>query len=1161
MKPLDATTYPLSSNRLIEASAGTGKTYTITNLYLRLLLGRTDAFERPLAVNEILVLTFTIAATEELRTRIRSRIIEARRAFSQPLESGDDFLVYLKQSSPDVERDSRLLSAALQLLDEASIYTIHGFCARVLADNAFETGTLFDQSLDADRDVLLETATQDCFRSHILTLPRMQRAIALRLWPSPEILFAKLKPFLFREGLTMLPPQQDLQTELAGLVDKIERARAGWLEDDIPALINDAGFRKGSKCLSRLAPMTEWCRGEELDTDLWENWSDKYLHSVITKGGTVPSHPVLTLIDEIHQAGDLVEHEQFNLWQQVAQQVRANLNRYKLEQFQLTLDDLLVKVHEALHSRYAGPVLAASLAQRWPAALIDEFQDTDDVQAEIFTRIYRDRAGTGLHYIGDPKQAIYQFRGADVFTYINAKRAVDPEDAVFSLSTNWRSNARLVQAVNTLFTRPGIFDNDRDIPFVPVDAAPGADARRMTVEGKEVAPVSLTQFASNERRLTKDPARRLAMDHAAEEASRLLTLSGQGQATINHEPLRAGQIAVLVRDKNDARAARAAFAARGIGSVYVTLESVFLTETADDLRLILQAVLEPTNERALRSALAVPLLQSTAAEIADLSVDVTAQQRVLKEFSDYHHLWATMDVATMIESLMKERRIAQKWFGRPNGERQITNLRHLTELLQQRASTAPGMHRLLKWFTREKLAADTVAAEERQLRLESDRDLVQIVTMHASKGLEYDIVMIPMTAFIAQDRDNEPCMFHEVVDGQFEARLDFSGDINHREAAYAEKQAEDMRLLYVAITRAKYKCYLGIPNLKDLERAAIGKLLGLTEYSPEGVDERLCRLDTALFQVELVESAALTPWVPVAGATDLVPPPPPPTLRSDWRVHSYTGVTRLIQRTEAASSSGFDVTPGFGDDENVALPGLAAGFDRFAFPRGPRAGVALHTLMEHLDFTVPVGEQAAVLGRCLDRLGLTQQREQWLKGLTNWTGAVLAAPLPCDASLADIPRARRLDELEFHFPFHAGQDLLDVLASRGYLDPSRELRLGDITGMMTGLIDLVFEHDGRYYLVDYKSNHLGNEFENYEAAPVRATMVDHQYDLQYLIYTVALTRYLRQRITDFSFEKHFGGAIYLFMRGLTPDGETGIYFDRPDEAFVSELDTLLGGAP
>ncbi|HKI74881.1 MAG TPA: PD-(D/E)XK nuclease family protein, partial [Pseudomonadales bacterium] len=319
-------------------------------------------------------------------------------------------------------------------------------------------------------------------------------------------------------------------------------------------------------------------------------------------------------------------------------------------------------------------------------------------------------------------------------------------------------------------------------------------------------------------------------------------------------------------------------------------------------------------------------------------------------------------------------------------------------------------------------------------------------------------------------------------------------------------------------------------------------------------------LPAHLFELKRVVQATRTLWSPQRDTGDLRPPLPPPDTHSHWRVHSYTGVARrIVDAEDAAAPQTF--TPGFGDDELESEPASTTRFNRFTFPKGPRAGVALHTLLENLDFSRTMADQSEHISRCLARIGLTRNVEQWHKVLSDWMSDVTATSLATDVRLGDVIRSRRLDEMEFHFPLSTDAGMLNLLKSQGYLGAGATLDIKVLQGMMTGLIDLVFESRGRYFLVDYKSNFLGANFEDYRTVHLENAIRHHHYDLQYLIYCVALRRYLMSRLPDFDYATQFGGVYYLFLRGMngTADG-SGVYFDKPDEAFLDRLDDILGGA-
>jgi len=1206
----------LNCNRLIEASAGTGKTRAITDLYLRLLLGR-DTGLQPLAVNEILTLTFTNAATAELRHRVRGRIGEARRVFRGDAgpETDDEFLSALARNSPDRDADRQRLDAAAGLLDEACIFTLHGFCNKVLKEHPFDTGILFQQETnEADDSQLLREVCADCYRDLPRELSPFERTLAARLWGAPEALANTLKPYIDREEIQLTPPVDDAAPQaLEQLLNDIAQVKRDWIEQDCARQLAPV-LKGGRKPLTRLEAMTEFCASDNLglfvakdEDDLWEIYRLETLENALKKDAALPATagPLWELIDGIAaRKGPVITALKANLWHRVLDDARKRIGAIKENRQLIAVNDLLTKTRDALRR----PELASLLARRWPVAMIDEFQDTDQIQYEIFSRIYpagAESGDRGLLMIGDPKQAIYQFRGADVYAYINARRDVG-EDRIHSLDKNWRSTPALVEAVNALFGNEGVFGNDKDIPFQPVEAA--RRERKMTIDGKKVKPFELfiIKPRSNDRDfVSMADARQRAMAYAACQTAQLLNkgdkvrLHGEEEAD---ETLKAGDIAFLVRTRSEAELARQALEDRGIKSVYLTKTNVLEQPLAQDLLCILQAALEPAVDGPLRAALAAPLLRCRAEDIARLDRDFQHRQTISREFQDYHEVWRREGVAAMLSRLLRERRLAWKWLGRPEGERTLTDFRHLTELLQQGEALAPGMRRLVNWFARE-MQSDDAEAEQRQLRLESDENLVKIVTMHSAKGLEYDVVMIPMPVFGVHKNDG-PALYHDDAQGKFGACLEVGEDGGHRERAEKEALDEDARLLYVAMTRAKYRCYLGLPLTRNLGDSALAQRVlrpvpqesSLLQIHLKIKSSRLFISDSKsagakaqrgarelpgpLFAVvdeaEKVNDAFYTSPPP---PQSLQAPPPLPPIDRSRREHSYSGLhARLREQEEevdAAEIAGFaDDEPGLGaadgeEDGAVALETPeAATFSRFSFPRGRRVGVVLHQLLEDLDPAAPrlKREQACdeALSRLDNALDLGQRRKAWLETLAGWLDDMLATPLaPLKVSLERIGGGDRLNEMQFHFPVADPGRALAKLREAGCLEGFRPVENFAIKGMMTGLVDLTFRHEGKHYVLDYKSNHLGDSFADYGGDSLNAAVAEHHYDLQYLIYSVALHKWLRARLPGYAYDEHFGGVFYLFLRGLQGrDGDgTGVYFHRPPGELIETLDGLLSGLP
>lgn len=1140
---------------MIEASAGTGKTYTITNLYLRLILG---LYDRPYPVDEILVLTFTIAATEELRERIRRRLGEAR-AWLLGHASDDATLNAIGNDLSRAGRTDdglRLTNAAIQLMDEAAIFTIHGFCGRVLRDKAFETRMLFDVELNAERDTLVIEATRDFFRAEILTLDKDVFQTVYSRWSDPEALAREVSPFLFRSGVSLVPPAMPPRVNLDELKAAITAVKELWSADDIPRLLAQSDLYLNHRALkeSRLIEMGEFCLGPSLDLNGadWPTFGTTSVNTRVRKKGSPPEHRVFELCEFLARGvADWNEQIRCNLLHKATSDIRARINAMKIDQNQLTPDDLLIELNKALSSE-RGAGLASVLAAQFPIAMVDEFQDTDDVQYGIFRQIQA--GGQSLFCIGDPKQAIYQFRGADIFTYVNAKRRADD---LFALEVNYRSTDGLVAAVNGLFDKAGIFGNDRDIPFQPVTAAQAGPS--VEIDGAPLPPMTLFALESEKDHTFKVDARNRSMAYAAQETVRLLE-SGR----IAREPVAAGQIAFLVRDRYDAKAARDALAERAIKSVYVTLESVFLTETATDLLVILKAILDPTDERLLKAAIATHLVQSNARELEALNRDVIAHQEVLLEFDQYHRLWASLDIAPMVESLIERRQLAEKWLPRTDGERQITNLRHLSELLQQRSLVAPGMHRLVKWFAREQTSANTVAPEERQLRLESDRNLVQIVTMHSAKGLEYDIVMIPMAGFRFLEFETDWPLYHPDTGdaGDYAPIVDLVRSPAAIAAAREERLQEDMRLLYVAITRARYAAFLGVANIQiashRFHETALARILRLDNEVPTTesmINHLRAECPSPLFDVIAVPlETTVRPLAAPPVASTLREPPSLPSPNASWSVFSYTQISQPADDGHRAPAIASEPRAGFGDDDPGGVPDEQILASRHTFARGARVGIMLHYLLEELDFHAPPAVLANLCETFLTRYGFDAM--EWQDCLVRWMADVLTTPVTAGGfRLCDVTACSR--ELAFHFPIRRSLPsarISQVLADFGYQGQVSDMTL---RGMMTGIIDLAVEHDGKAYVLDYKSNYLGPDAAAYDDATLRSAMAEHNYPLQYFIYSVALCRYLRTRNATFDYDTDFGGIHYLFLRGMEGSAGAGIFSDRPPATLIAALDELF----
>ena len=1167
---LNPLTLPLRGERLIEASAGTGKTFTIGLLYLRLLLGLggANAYSRPLSVEEILVVTFTEAATAELRGRIRANIHELRLACIRGASSNTMLMQLLNEITHPADAASLLLAAERQM-DEAAIFTIHGFCQRMLNLNAFESGMLFEQQLIEDEHQLLRQATADFWRRHCYPLTLDIARVVVSEWNGPEQLLATLRPWLQGESPSLRLPPGDAETLTSRHHDNLARIgamKAQWraVGDEVLTIISQSDVDKRSYSSKNLPvwvnKVSFWAQSETCDYQVPAELA-RFAQQVLdekTKKGNPPQHTLFSAIEtflsqpvslrDVVIARALVE-------------VRAAVRKEKRQQALLGFDDLLSRLDEALQQP-GGEQLAQAIRQRYPVALIDEFQDTDPLQYRIFRTLYIHQPEHALLLIGDPKQAIYAFRGADIFTYIRARSEVS---AHYTLDTNWRSSPAMVESVNQLFARPDSPFLFEAIPFLPVQFAPPNQTLSLSIDQQEQAALRLW-LQPGDGCSVSDYQQAMARQCAA-DINRWLQAGQQQRALLGkppaQRPVQASDITVLVRSRNEANLIREALSQLGIPSVYLSnRDSVYTTPEARELLWLLQAVLAPEQERMLRTALATSLFAFDAAQLDRLDQDARGWDTLVETFARWQLLWQQRGVLPMLRQLMLERQLAENLLASENGERRLTDLLHLGELLQEAAAQLDSPHALVRYLAQQIDSPDSQSSSQ-QLRLESDRHLVQIVTIHKSKGLQYPLVWLP---FAAGFREADTALYHDREN--FAAVLDLQADDESLALAEQERLAEDLRLLYVALTRSVYHCSVGVAPLfrgtrkkegaSDLHKSALGYLLQRGESATaEQLAVLLSEMNAAGTEVVSVQDDHAERWQEAITADgQLTARSVTRQLVESWRVTSYSGLQ------QHGNQRLLDVLPSFDIEaagEDLQEDDSETTLTPHHFPRGAAPGTFLHELFESLDFPQP--PTAEKLEQHLQQNGYPLH---WQPMLSDWIARVVSTPLNAQGiKLAEVQASDCLVEMGFYLPIDGllTAEALDSLIRQDALSsnaPSLEFR--QVQGMLKGFIDLVFRWQGKYYLLDYKSNWLGDSREAYTPEAMKQAMIDHRYDLQYQLYTLALHRYLKHRLADYDYEQHFGGVFYLFLRGMdgsSPDN--GVFHTRPTQTFVSQLDSLFRG--
>ena len=1172
VKNLVAQEIPLSGIHLIEASAGTGKTHNITRIYLRLLL------ENKLTVKQILVMTFSKDATEELRGRIDTFIRIALNQW-QELCQTDEFFIRISESVSTAEA-KHLLKQALLFLDEAAIFTIHGFCKRVLTEHAFTSQIPFNANMETDQKTIVLQAVQDWFRQ-LASEDETAFKQVIEFWPVPESLVSHFSKAINKNCDLDLVESKSLIENFTHQVNRVLTDLTIHKDTLFQYLVDGKKTEEQVKRTDEFQQLICWLENVIADH---QNIAIKMPIAFID-GRRFSRSAVKTELIEIFSSVNQVKKQAETLLSDIARldalaivragiyRIRQAVTKQKQQLNVLSFDDLITSLANKLVKDINGDnELADSLVAQYPFALVDEFQDTDPEQFSILKALYYHREQenfiSGLMMIGDPKQAIYGFRGGDVFAYMSARQDCDHQ---WLMDTNWRSSCQMITGYNRLFYGDDLSSDGRDvfgynIPYHPVKPSPKALEKYHALENNQGisnltrnAALQFIHFDNVEQKgSTKQSFRAEMAKWCANEIISLLTDPEQA--------IEAKDIALLVRDGTEAKDIKQALFNAGLPSVYLSNRTNLLHSIqTKQLLQLLKGILFLENDRFFSAALTSPLLPYNPEAFYQLQQDDLAWQSMKVSFSLLREEWLKKSFITMALKLMHDHMV----FNDEDSERAITNLLHLFELIQSASQRHKQPQELLYWFEQQSLAE--FPEGESELRLESEENLIRIMTQHSSKGLEYPIVFIPYAT-----RHKDPLKFgnkqvqlieYHHDNGQLSVSL--SGSNDAKKAMADEAYAENIRLLYVAITRAEQRCYLLSTSFENSHLSPLGlccnwqketniaeSLHIIAQETPQSIGLTLINdeVETQAYQGNLNDDM-LGEVTYFKGK-----------IERDWWLSSFTALSRNI-RDNGVSLPDRDLESLEGSLVTDSTPYQQE--IRFALTKGAQTGNLLHDILEHVSFTQPDWPKS--MKWPLVKFGeLSNEYEQ--SDLASWLQAVLDTPINDDFTLASISTEHCLKEVEFYFPLKQASTkiLAQILMEHRQNSPYAVIQnsyinlpnFNTLKGMMHGFIDLIFEQQGKFYICDYKSNHLGDDYGDYQGEKLQHDVVNHHYDLQYLIYGLALHRYLKITLADYQPARDFGGVYYFYLRGMTDDkahANCGVFYREISHHELNKLDQLFAG--
>lgn len=1038
MNTFNSLEIPLDGAHLIEASAGTGKTYSIGILVLRLIA------EKGVPIEKILVVTFTESAANELKDRIRRFIQEAISKYNKPEPDTQDKIWKVVNSGNAAERESRLRKALLDL-DRAQISTIHSFCNSVLNRFAFETGQTYGKRLMTDISDILEFFVQKYKREYIANMP--------------------------------VSEVQSLSKILKNMTTLISNHINGKV------YFNQQKLRTNDEWIQML--------NEALSTVPKKEIPDSEKRINAWKQDSIITHFLKT----------------------ASEQIRDWLKQQNL----FTYQDLIDNLHTASNNEH----LQSIISDQYSALFVDEFQDTDRKQYEIFKNLFQNSSDKTVFYIGDPKQIIFAWRSADLNTWLKAKSSVG--SSVYSMTTSYRSSIHYLDALNDFYSKLKDFDGSngpfahKDIQYIKIEAGgTNADKKGLTRNGVTIRPLSFYPV--------ENPA-----DNPAEflKVGVLKLLNGGFQ--LNGEPVKPSDIGILTRTNREARKLKKLLEESRVPAIVTDDTHIFETVEAGDLQKMLLAILEPS-QSSIFQMLLTHTVGKKETELAYVDFD-----RIVLKLSELKQSWENDGLQVMLQEYFT-------WLGIPTevlerreaGQRTLSNHRQMAELIQDKAirdDLSPTAQ--LQYLKGKIKTGEEQNTDDYIQRIESDESAVRIATIHKSKGLEYSIVLAYGLELMnnIDARGNKITFTYSLDDG-----IQYFGTILNANNAYVEYRnkiivaqnqllQENTRLIYVALTRARFATLVwykgtGLINMY-LEHTK-------TQKDTQNLDDD-SNLDTIGVDTSLVE-------------TNSLPFPDPKALgRRKFQRVSYSMLARDRAHQPRKQT-------GIHDDDS---------YDAFVFGqlrRGTRTGDLLHSIFEYADFQKPDDWDARIQASVLRHDPAKRNDTTYHDNLKKLVSNTLNVSIPLKGKslqLSKLDRSTRVQELEFDFPI---PNELDAATLEKIFDAGDDrqiyTRSGRYTGMMTGVIDMFFEWDGRYYILDWKSNFLGEQLEDYTQERLNEAMNESNYHLQYIIYAAALDRHLRLRLgEDYQYGQHFGGVIYLFLRGLRSDSDTGIYLaEVPEKA-------------
>ncbi|QCI16115.1 exodeoxyribonuclease V subunit beta [Buchnera aphidicola] len=1150
----------LNGVNLIESSAGTGKTFTIVLLYLRLLLGvgRKKHYKKKLLVQQILIVTFTNAAKEELYIRIKNGIQNLYLACINNATKDPILKSFLKEIH-NIKEATDILYNAQNNINNCAIYTIHGFCQNILELHTFNYNITFKDTIIENEDDLYLQATQDFWRYYFYNLPENISKIIYQDYSSPDYLLKKIKRLCYikSENFTKkLIKNTRLIKNHEKNIKKINNFKKIWLKNNKKLLIQINELKINKKIynvfnISRwINNITIWAESETKDYIMPD--SLRYFSQTNIKKN-IKNNIILNNI--IFKETEKILNNNFSLKKIIIQDAIQNINYFLLKekktQSLLGFNDLLSILLKIIKKE---KFLQNLIREKYPAAFIDEFQDTNIEQYKIFDLLYKKNKKIALFLIGDPKQAIYSFRGADIFSYLYAKSKIKK---CYFLDTNWRSSQKICHAINFLFSQhnnPFIFQN---IQFQPIKPSCQNFNIDFIINGISQIPISF--FLQDKKEVYIDEYQIWIAKQCAKEISYWLSSSKLGKTKIitkkGEKNLTANDIAVLVRNQKEACLIQKELQKLNITSIYSSNKtSIFHIFDAQELLWILESILEPDNQKLLKQSISTHILKNISSIMIKKSTN-RQSYFLIEKLYEYYNMWEKIGIFQMIKTMILEYQITSSIIEIHKNYEKNLNFLHLAELLEEQFQFFDKKTSLIYWFQKKITNKNKPTCNE-YIRSINKSESIKIITIHKSKGLEYPIVWIPFSVDFYQSKD---FFYHD--EKTYKIFFDREENKKSLKKSDEERLAEDIRFLYVALTRSIVHCSIGIAcllknkknkNYSDIHKSALGYIIQngkIMNY--DNLFKQLNILSGNKY-IEIKHNSNNKTSSIYKKSIYLISKSI--TLKKNInKIDTITSFTQLQKENKCLIKETF-----LEDSLNINKKKKSKKLTIHTFPQGKKTGLMMHYILKNLCYLK--NKNTDWFSKILDKYDFSLQ---WIPVLTSWIKNIITTSIHNEKIvLSKINKNRFLTELEFFLPIKNtlySKELNIIMQSFDLIsNTSPKLFFNPVKGTLTGFIDLVFFWKKKYYILDYKSNYLGIDNSFYSDQNIKKEMIKKRYDLQYQIYTIAIHKYLQKKVKNYNYQNDFGGVFYIFLRAISDNMKNnGIFYTFPNYTLIEKIIFLI----